>query len=185
MAKVSNKLRGNGHWTSAYMPLQENLGGEVEKGVLTRRGASTAARVPTGRRRQREAEGVVEVAEEVVGEEHLGGAELAAGSAVWGNNRSELPPVRRSWRKTMAGKSRGPASLAGAAGRLLVQVGRGDEALLLAWSDSSERLVGDGKRRAMQRPTRSSAADSAAEQGRRKGGVGHGFLCDMDKTQSI
>jgi hypothetical protein len=36
MAKVSNKLRGNGHWTSAYMPLQENLGGEVGKGVLTR-----------------------------------------------------------------------------------------------------------------------------------------------------
>jgi hypothetical protein len=30
-----NKLRGNGHWTSAYMPLQENLGGEAGKGVLT------------------------------------------------------------------------------------------------------------------------------------------------------
>jgi hypothetical protein len=34
--KVSNKLRGNGHWTSAYLPLQENLGGEAGKGVLTR-----------------------------------------------------------------------------------------------------------------------------------------------------
>jgi hypothetical protein len=32
--KVSNKLRGNGHWTLAYMPLQKNLGGEAEKGVL-------------------------------------------------------------------------------------------------------------------------------------------------------
>jgi hypothetical protein len=103
---------------------------------------------------------VVELAEEVVGEEHLGGAELAAGSAGWGNNWSGLPPVRRSRRKMMAGKSRGPASLAGSAGMLLVQVGRGDEALLLAWSDSSERLIGDGKRRAMQRPTRSRAARS-------------------------
>jgi hypothetical protein len=27
---------GNGHWISAYMPLQENLGGEARKGVLTR-----------------------------------------------------------------------------------------------------------------------------------------------------
>jgi hypothetical protein len=34
MAKILNKLRGNGHWTSAYMPLQENLGGEARKGVL-------------------------------------------------------------------------------------------------------------------------------------------------------
>jgi hypothetical protein len=33
--KVSNKPRGNGHLTSAYMPLQENLGGDAEKGVLT------------------------------------------------------------------------------------------------------------------------------------------------------
>jgi hypothetical protein len=32
-AKVSNKPRGNDHWTSADMPLQENLGGEVGKGV--------------------------------------------------------------------------------------------------------------------------------------------------------
>jgi hypothetical protein len=33
--KVSKKLRGNGHWTSAYLPLQENPGGEAGKGVLT------------------------------------------------------------------------------------------------------------------------------------------------------
>jgi hypothetical protein len=38
LVKVSNKLRGNGHWTSAYLPLQENLGGKVGKGVLTGRG---------------------------------------------------------------------------------------------------------------------------------------------------
>jgi hypothetical protein len=34
-AKVLSNLRGNGHWTSAYMPLQENLEGEARKGVLT------------------------------------------------------------------------------------------------------------------------------------------------------
>jgi hypothetical protein len=28
LAMVSNKQRGNGHWTSAYLPLQENRGGE-------------------------------------------------------------------------------------------------------------------------------------------------------------
>jgi hypothetical protein len=50
MVKDSNKLRGNSHWTSTYMPLQENLGGEVGKGVLTGRGASMAARTPTGSR---------------------------------------------------------------------------------------------------------------------------------------
>jgi hypothetical protein len=33
-AKVSNKTRGNGHYTSAYLLLQENLGGEVGKWVL-------------------------------------------------------------------------------------------------------------------------------------------------------
>jgi hypothetical protein len=37
----------------------------------------------------------------------------------------------------MVGESRCPASLAGAAGRLLVQEGRGDRALLLARLDSS------------------------------------------------
>jgi hypothetical protein len=39
MVKVSNKPRGNGHWTLGYMPLQENLGREVRKGVLTGRGS--------------------------------------------------------------------------------------------------------------------------------------------------
>jgi hypothetical protein len=34
--KVSNKPRGNGHWTAAYVPLQGNLGEEAGKGVLTR-----------------------------------------------------------------------------------------------------------------------------------------------------
>jgi hypothetical protein len=36
------------------------------------------------------------------------------------------------------GESRGPASLAGATGRFLVQEVCGDEALPLVWSDSSE-----------------------------------------------
>jgi hypothetical protein len=63
---------------------------------------------------------VVEVVEEEVGEELLGGAELATGSTGWGNKRGRLPLVRCSRRKMMAGKSRGPASLASAAGRLSV-----------------------------------------------------------------
>jgi hypothetical protein len=45
----------------------------------------------------------------------------------------------------MAGKSRGPTSLAGAAGRLSVQEGHGDEALRLVQSDSF------GQRGAQQR----------------------------------
>jgi hypothetical protein len=64
------------------------------------------------------------VAEEVVGEKLLGSAELAVGSVGWGDDRSGLPPVRGSLRKTTVGKSRGPGSLAGAAGRLLAK-GRG------------------------------------------------------------
>jgi hypothetical protein len=86
-AKISNKPRGNGHWTLAYMPLQENLGGEAGKGVLTGEDASAAARVPTGRRRRSGAEGVVKAVEEVVGEELLDDAEIAAGSAGWGTIR--------------------------------------------------------------------------------------------------
>jgi hypothetical protein len=70
---------------------------------------------------------VVEVAKEVVEEELFCGAEVAAGSVGWG-------------------KSRGPASLTGAVGRLSVQEGRGDEALLLAWSDSSGWLIGNVQR---------------------------------------
>jgi hypothetical protein len=74
---------------------------------------------------------VVKVAEEVVREELHGGAKLAAGSLGWG--------------KMMVRKSLGPASLAGAAGSLLVQEGCGDKALLLVWSESSGCLIGDGQ----------------------------------------
>jgi hypothetical protein len=103
------------------------------------------------------------VAEEVVGEELLGGAELAAGSVGSRDNWSRMPLVRHSWRKTTARKSRGPASLADAAGRLLVQEGHCDEALLLAQSNSSGWLIGDGQRWAKQRPVRSRASRSAVE----------------------
>jgi hypothetical protein len=58
--------------------------------------------------------------------------------------------VRRRW-----GESHCPASLAGATGRFLVQKGHGDEALLLAWSNSSEA--------ANRRLVRSKAVRSAAE----------------------
>jgi hypothetical protein len=88
---------------------------------------------------------VVEVVEEEVGEELLGSAELAAGSTGWGNKRRRLLPVRCSWRKMTAGKSRGPVWLAGAVGRLSVQEGHGDEALLWVRSDSSGRLIDDGQ----------------------------------------
>jgi hypothetical protein len=85
---------------------------------------------------------VDEVAKEVVGKKLLGGAELAAWSAGWGNDRRKLPPVRCSWRKTMAGKSCGPASPASVAGRVSVQEGHGaGGALLLAWLDRLGRLV--------------------------------------------
>jgi hypothetical protein len=47
---------------------------------------------------------VVEAAREVVREELLGGAELAGGSARWGNNQGRLSPARCSWRKTTADK---------------------------------------------------------------------------------
>jgi hypothetical protein len=90
------------------------------------------------------------VAEEVVGDELLSGAEIAAESAGWGNNRRGLPLARCSQRKTTAGKSHGPASLAGAAGRLSVQEGHGDEAFLLAHSDSLGQLIGDRHRWAKQ-----------------------------------
>jgi hypothetical protein len=63
---------------------------------------------------------VVEVVEEEVGEELLGGTKLAAGSVGWGNKQRRLSPVKCSRRKTMAGKSHGSASLANAAGWLLV-----------------------------------------------------------------
>jgi hypothetical protein len=108
--KVSNKHRGNGHWILAYMPLQDNLGGEARKGVLTRGGDSVVARGATGRRRRRGAEGVVEVSEEEVGEELPCGVKLAAGSTGWGNKQRRLPLVRCSRRKTSGRKSHGPTS---------------------------------------------------------------------------
>jgi hypothetical protein len=105
------------------MPLQESLGGEAKNGVLTGGGASAAARGPTWRRHRWGAEGVVR-------EELAGGAELSTGSAGWEINWRRLPPARTLWRKTMVGEPRCPVSLADAAGRLLVQEGRGDEAPL-------------------------------------------------------
>jgi hypothetical protein len=63
---------------------------------------------------------VLEVAEQVIREELLGGTELAVGSAGWGNDQSGLSPVRCLRRKRAARKSRGPASIASAVGRLMV-----------------------------------------------------------------
>jgi hypothetical protein len=60
------------------------------------------------------------VVEEEVGEVLLGGTELTVGLMGWGNKRRRPLPMRCSWRKTTAGKSRGPASLAGIVGRLFV-----------------------------------------------------------------
>jgi hypothetical protein len=120
------------------MPLLENLGGEAGKGVLTGGGASVARASANGEEVPVRAKGVAEAARAMVREELHGGAELHVWSAGWGNNRRRLPPVRCSQRKTMAGESLCPASLAGTAGRLLVQEGRGDEALLFIWSDSKE-----------------------------------------------
>jgi hypothetical protein len=122
---------------------------------------------------------VVKVVEEVVGEELLGSAELAAGSAGWGNNQSGLPPVTRTQRKMTAGTSRGPASLASAAGKFLVMEGRGDELLLLAQSDTLGRLIDDGQWCAKQRLVQSRAARSVAERGWGKSGVGDDFLGDV------
>jgi hypothetical protein len=92
----------------------------ARKGVLPRGGAFAAVRVPTGRGRRCGAKGVVKAAEVEIKEELLGGTKLAAGSAGWGHNQRRLPLMRCSQRKTMVGKSRGLASLAGTVGRLLV-----------------------------------------------------------------
>jgi hypothetical protein len=161
------------------MPLQENLGGEVGNWVLSGGGAFTVARVPMGTRHLWSVEGVVEAAEEVVGEELLCGAELVVGSAGWGKNRRRLLRVRCSQRKMMMGGIPLSSSLAGAVGRFLVQEGRGDEALLLVRSDSPEAA-----RRWM--PTVGEAA-AAAEQSSEEcvqtvGGrsaVGGSFLGDI------
>jgi hypothetical protein len=74
------------------------------------------------------------------------------------------------------GKSHAPASLAGAAGMLLVQEGRGDEALFLARSDSSGRLVGDEQRRMKQQPAWSRVGRSMAERWEGQSKMGDGFL---------
>jgi hypothetical protein len=63
---------------------------------------------------------VVEVVEEEVGEDLLGGTELPVKLTGWGNKWRRLPPARCSWRKTTAGKSHRTALLAGVVGRLLV-----------------------------------------------------------------
>jgi hypothetical protein len=119
------------------MPLQENLRVEVGKGVLTERGHFYSSAHTEGEVTPMRAEGVVKAVEQEAGEELHGGTELATGSAGWRNNRRGLPLVRCSQRKMTAGKSCGLALLAGTAGKLLVQEGCADEALLLAWLDSS------------------------------------------------
>jgi hypothetical protein len=80
------------------------------------------------------------------------------------------------------GKSRGPASPADVVGMLLVQEGRGDEALLLARSDSSGRLISVGEQWAKQWPTHSRAVRSAAEWWEGKSEVGDGFLDDVRRS---
>jgi hypothetical protein len=89
---------------------------------------------------------VVEAAGEVVEDELLGGAELAAGL---GNNQRRLPPVGCSRRKMTAGELRCPASLTGAVGRFSAQEGCGDGVPILVRSDNSEvaqcRLVTTGE----------------------------------------
>jgi hypothetical protein len=122
---------------------------------------------------------VVEAAEEEVGEELHGGVELGAGLAGWGNNQRWLSLTRCSQRKMMAGKSCGLASLAGAAGRPLVQEGRSDNALLLVWSDSSEAAH---LQLEMANEATASVEQSSEEAGRTVEGrskVGGGFLGDV------
>jgi hypothetical protein len=68
----------------------------------------------------------------VIGEGLLGNAELVVGS---GNNRRRLPPVGCSWRKMTAGELPLPDFSSRRRGRFSVQEGRGEEALLLLWSD--------------------------------------------------
>jgi hypothetical protein len=118
---------------------------------------------------------VVEVAEEVVVEELFGITELVVGSSGWGNDWSRLPLAMHSWRKTAAGKSHGLASLAGAAGRFLAQEGRRDEVLLLARSDSSGWLIGDGQRQANGGGAEKSS-ESSSRTGLGKSKMGDGSL---------
>jgi hypothetical protein len=60
----------------AYMQLHDNPEAEARKGLLTGAVVSTAARASTERRRRWGAEGVGEVAGDVVEEELLGGSDI-------------------------------------------------------------------------------------------------------------
>jgi hypothetical protein len=88
---------------------------------------------------------VVEAAGEVVGEELLRGAELTTGLVGWGTNRRRLPPVRCSRRKTTAGESCCPASLAVPAGRHLVQQAMAGEAATGVEQSSEEAGPNNGR----------------------------------------
>jgi hypothetical protein len=127
---------------------------------------------------------VVEAVGEVFGEELLGGAKHASGLAGWGENQRRLPSVRCSWRKMTAKESQCLASLSGVAGMLLVQEGRGDGALLLVPSDSSEAAR---RYRAMTGEAAAvveHSSEEAGPNGGRRSRVGGGFLGDvwsMDK----
>jgi hypothetical protein len=144
--KVLNKPRGNGHWTSSYMPLQENLGREVGKGVLTRRGCFCSGARTDGK------ETLVRGWRSGRGGQRSGrgGAPGWRGACCWVSGVREQLEWAAAGEAIMeeddGGEIPWPASLAGAAGRLLVQEGRGNEALLLAWLDSSGWLLGDWQR---------------------------------------
>jgi hypothetical protein len=71
----------------------------------------------------------------VVGEELLGGAELATGS---GNNQRGYHRWGAHGARCWRGNSHCPTLLAGAAGMFSVQEGRGDGALLLVRLDNSK-----------------------------------------------
>jgi hypothetical protein len=85
-AKVSNQPSRNGHWTSAYMPRQENLGGEARKGCSP----GEALLRPRGCRRRGDAS---EGPKEWMGqpEKWSGRSSLAARSSLrgqWGGQRT-------------------------------------------------------------------------------------------------
>jgi hypothetical protein len=96
LAKVSNKPRGNGHWTSAYMPLQENLGGEAGKGSSLERSSArrwrSALRRTSGSKRKKSPEhGSPATQERHEHEEHGGGAHrglVVKGMTLTGGGRS-------------------------------------------------------------------------------------------------
>jgi hypothetical protein len=87
---------------------------------------------------------VVEAASEGP-KELLGGVELAAGSAVSGNNRRRLPPARCSQRKLTTGEHPLPGFASRCCGQVLGAGGAWYQALLLVRSDNSE-AAGNGGR---------------------------------------